>query len=61
MKEEASLSPEVIQSLVQLAGLRLSPARLERLAPRLDRFYQDALRLEKFNFEAVEPPLYFLP
>ncbi|MDP2954065.1 MAG: hypothetical protein Q8O76_12205 [Chloroflexota bacterium] len=61
MTEGARLSPEALQSLAQLAGLNLPPARLGRLAPRVEAFYRDVLRLEELDLEGVEPPLYFRP
>ena len=60
---EKSKSPELSKDILQqfggLAGVKFSEARLERMVPRVGRYFEDVNRLEEVDVSEAEPVVIF--
>lgn len=54
------LSPEALSELASAAGTQLPEERLERIVPRVERFFEEIRRLDEVDLSGIEPA-YNLP
>ena len=57
--ERPKLSQDTLRRFAELAGVKFSEARLERILPRVERYLGDVSRLEDVDVSEVEPVIIF--
>ncbi len=53
------LSQDTLRQFAELAGVKFTEARLERIVPRVERYLDDVNRLEEVDLSEVEPAVIF--
>jgi Asp-tRNA(Asn)/Glu-tRNA(Gln) amidotransferase C subunit len=50
---------ETVEQMARIAGIDLSAAEVEELAPQLDKLLTDLAQIPDADLQNVEPPLFF--
>lgn len=57
--ERPGLSQNTLRRFAELAGVKFSEDRLERIMPRVERYLGDVSRLEEVDVSEAEPAVVF--
>lgn len=57
--ERLRLSQNTLRRFAELAGVKFSEDRLERIMPRVERYLGDVSRLEEVDVSEAEPAVVF--
>ena len=57
--EKSRLSQDMLRRFAEFAGVELSEARLERIVPRVERYFEAVNTLEEVDVSEAEPAIIF--
>lgn len=53
------VTQETVEQMARIAGIDLSAAEVEELAPQLDKLLTDLAQIPDADLQDIEPPLFF--
>jgi Asp-tRNA(Asn)/Glu-tRNA(Gln) amidotransferase C subunit len=53
------VTQETVEQMARIAGIDLSAAEVEELAPQLDKLLTDLAQIPDADLRDIEPPLFF--
>jgi Asp-tRNA(Asn)/Glu-tRNA(Gln) amidotransferase C subunit len=59
MAARPRVTQATVEQMARIAGIDLSAAEVEELAPQLDRLLTDLAQIPDADLQNVEPPLFF--